>query len=407
MLLMKKWIIFLLFIPLLSNATQPDSLYQLNDTNLILPDTVIVNNIIPDTSFIDSLLVSDSTLFEDSLIVNADTITFIGVGDIMLGTDYPSTKYLPPGNNCYPLLAEVKSYLKDADITFGNVEGVFAGGKGIPKHCNNPDQCYVFRMPVEYVHCLTDAGFDIVSIANNHMNDFGKGGRENTVKVLDSAGLAFAGLYSHPYTIYEHASYKIGFCAFSPNTGVVDLHDLPGAIRIVRMLEEKCDIVMVSVHGGAEGKNHQHVTRENEVYLGHNRGNIYSFAHQLVDAGADIIFGHGPHVTRAMEIYNNRFIIYSLGNFSTYARFNISGPNGIAPMIKLWVDNNGKFIKGKVTPVRQTGEGGTSIDPHKRAIYKLRDLTKLDFSELTHFHITEDGDILVNETKLVDSDKNE
>ncbi len=404
---MKKWIIFFFFIPFLSNAAQPDSLIYINDTNLILPDTVIVNNIIPDTSFIDSVLVSDSAVLSDSLITKADTITFIGVGDIMLGTDYPSTKYLPPGNNCYPLLAEVKPYLQDADITFGNVEGVFAGDKGTPKHCNNPDQCYVFRMPVEYVNCITDAGFDIVSIANNHMNDFGKGGRENTVKVLDSAGLAFAGLYSHPYTIYAHANHKIGFCAFSPNTGVVDLRDLPNAIRIVRILEEKCDIVMVSVHGGAEGKNHQHVTRKDEVYLGHNRGNIYNFTHALVDAGADIIFGHGPHVTRAMEIYNDRFIIYSLGNFSTYARFNISGPNGIAPLIKLWVDNNGKFIKGKVTPVRQTGEGGTSIDPHKRAIYKMRDLTKLDFSELTHFKITEDGDILVNETKLTDSEKNE
>lgn len=403
---MIKHILIFFLIPIYAYSGQPDSLKQVIDTTYQLPDTVIVNNSIPDTTFIDSVIAKTS-MTEDSVIAKQDTFTFIGVGDIMLGTDYPSVKYLPPGNDCYPLLAEMKPYLQDADITFGNVEGVFAGTHGKAKHCNNPDQCYVFRMPVQYVDCLVDAGFDIVSIANNHMNDFGKGGRDNTTRVLDSAGLTFAGIYSHPYAIYEYRNHKIGFCAFSPNTGVVDLKDLPGAIKIVTMLEEQCDIVMVSVHGGAEGKNHQHVTRKDEVFLGHNRGNIYEFAHQLIDAGADIIFGHGPHVTRAMEIYKDRFIIYSLGNFCTYARFNISGPNGIAPMVKLWVDNEGKFIKGKVTPVRQTGEGGTSIDPHRRAIFKLRDLTRIDFPELNHVDITDDGDIIVNQISLVDSEKHD
>ncbi|KKK93514.1 hypothetical protein LCGC14_2692140, partial [marine sediment metagenome] len=65
------------------------------------------------------------------------------------------------------------------------------------------------------------------------------------------------------------------------------------------------------------------MTRESEIYLGYDRGNIYEFAHMVVDAGADVVFGHGPHVTRAAEIYKDRFIIYSLGNFCTYRRFNL------------------------------------------------------------------------------------
>jgi hypothetical protein len=401
---MKRFLLFLL-LPYYVQAQQPDTAVSVNDTINLLPDTLIVNHFLADSATVDSLMAFDSLSLKDSLIAEADTFTFIGVGDIMLGTDYPSEKYLPPGNTCYPLLSEVKPYLKNADITFGNVEGVFAGDKGTPKHCNNPDQCYVFRMPVEYADCLTDAGFDIVSVANNHVNDFGKPGQENTVKVLEDAGLAFAGFFSHPFTIYEYQNHKIGFCAFSPNTGVVDLRDLNGALEIIDTLEKQCDIVMVSIHGGAEGKNHQHITRKDEVYLGHNRGNIYQFAHQLVDAGADIIFGHGPHVTRAMEIYNDRFIIYSLGNFCTYARFNISGPNGIAPMVKLWVNNDGKFIKGKVFPVYQSGEGGARIDPHNRAIYKLKDLTKTDFPEANHFEISDHGEINIKNVNLVDSEE--
>jgi poly-gamma-glutamate capsule biosynthesis protein CapA/YwtB (metallophosphatase superfamily) len=106
-----------------------------------------------------------------------------------------------------------------------------------------------------------------------------------------------------------------------------------------------------------------------------------------------------------MEIYNDRFIIYSLGNFCTYARFNISGPNGIAPMVKLWVNNDGKFIKGKVFPVYQSGEGGARIDPHNRAIYKLKDLTKTDFPEANHFEISDHGEINIKNVNLVDSEE--
>ncbi len=106
------------------------------------------------------------------------------------------------------------------------------------------------------------------------------------------------------------------------------------AEEIVRHLADTCDIVIVSFHGGAEGANYQHVTKDYEMYYTENRGNVYSFAHRMIDAGADVIFGHGPHITRAVEVYNERFIAYSLGNFCTYGRFNLSGPNGIAPVIK-------------------------------------------------------------------------
>ena len=155
-------------------------------------------------------------------------------------------------------------------------------------------------------------------------------------------------------------------------------------------LDSLNDIVIVSFHGGAEGKKYQHVTRKTEYFYGENRGNIYAFAHALIDAGADVVFGHGPHVTRAIEVYKERFISYSLGNFCTFARFNLQGENGIAPIMKLYTDHQGRFLKGRIIPVLQEGQGGPKIDPEGRAILKIRELTEKDFPE-TPLTIEETG----------------
>ena len=72
-------------------------------------------------------------------------------------------------------------------------------------------------------------------------------------------------------------------------------------------------------------------------------------------AGADMIFGHGPHVLRAIDIYKGRIIAYSLGNFATYARFNLSGLRGLAPLLKVKLDEEGKFISGKILLGRPLG----------------------------------------------------
>jgi poly-gamma-glutamate capsule biosynthesis protein CapA/YwtB (metallophosphatase superfamily) len=150
--------------------------------------------------------------------------------------------------------------------------------------------------------------------------------------------------------------------------------------------------VIVSFHGGSEGANFQRIPRTEEISFGESRGDVYNFAHRLIDAGADVVFGHGPHVTRAIEVYRERFIGYSLGNFCTYGRFNLSGPNGIAPVMRLNVDTDGRFISGRIVPVFQTYNGGVKIDPEKRVIRKIRDLTELDFPESV-VTISENGDI--------------
>ncbi len=320
--------------------------------------------------------------------VKKDTLTIIGVGDIMMGSNYPNNM-LPPNDGAF-LLKEVEPVLKDADITFGNLEGTLLNDGGTPKTCRDPKVCYVFRSPVSYVQNLVNAGFDLISLANNHAGDFGETGRRSSIKTLEGAGIKHAGQVTHKFTILEKDSIRYGLVAFAPNSGCVSLNDLDGARKLVLHLDSIVDIVIVSFHGGAEGAQYQNVPRTNELFHGENRGDVYKFSHTLIDAGADIVFGHGPHVTRAVEVYKDRFIAYSMGNFCTYRGISVAGINGLAPIIKVYTTNNGKFIQAKITPTYQTYGSGVKIDPQNQVIKKIQELTKKDFPE-TKIRIAENG----------------
>lgn len=317
-----------------------------------------------------------------------DTITIIGVGDIMLGTSYPEG-YLPPDDG-KDLLTPVEKILQNATITFGNHEGTLFDGKGTPKQCANPAMCYAFKSPERYAQYLKRAGFDLMSVANNHSGDFGPQARERTMQVLQAAGIANSGTTAKPFVILERGGIKYGLASFAPNNGTQSINNHKEAKRIVSYLDSLCDIVIVSFHGGAEGKTRQHVPRENEIFLGENRGNVYKFARTVIDAGADVVFGHGPHVTRAVDLYKDRFIIYSLGNFATYGRFNLDGAAGIAPIMKVLVDKDGKFLKGEIIATKQIGEGEPVIDENGEVIKKIKALTREDIPE-ARLIITDDG----------------
>ncbi len=328
--------------------------------------------------------VSDSLTIEiemDSLtlIPLPDTVTTIGVGDIMMGTNYPEDRLPPDGGHF--LMKGVEHILRDADMTFGNLEGVLLDSGGTPKQCKDPKVCYAFRSPVKYVEHLVSAGFDMVSLANNHAGDMGEEGRLSSMKTLENAGIRHAGQLSQKTAIFEKDGVTWGLVAFAPNANCVPLNDHAGARALVQHLDSLVDIVVVSFHGGAEGAKFQNVPRTEEMYYGENRGDVYKFSHMLIDAGADIIFGHGPHVTRAVEVYNNRFIAYSLGNFCTYRGISINGVNGLAPIVKVFTDRKGDFIKAEITPTIQSYERGVQIDETKQVIKIIQDLSKKDFPE--------------------------
>jgi hypothetical protein len=320
----------------------------------------------------------DWALFPSTKIFKQKTITIIGVGDVMLGTNFPNESYLPP-NDGKTLLSAATDPIRRADIAFANCEGTFLNDGGTVKKCDDPSLCYAFRQPTKYARLLEEAGFDLVSLANNHSGDFGEIGRESTVATLQSAGLNCAGLKSCPTSIIEKDGVKYGLIGFAPNNGTLNIHNLDSAQILVRELKSKVDIVIVSFHGGAEGESHRRVPKKDEFYYNENRGDVYAFSHAVIDAGADVVFGQGPHVTRGIELYKGRLIAYSLGNFCTYGRFSLKSYAGTAPMLEIEIGRDGEFKEGRILSFIQTGEGGPMPDKEKKAVKEIQELTELDF----------------------------
>ena len=306
-----------------------------------------------------------------------DTITIVAVGDIMMGTNYPSENYLPPKG--VKLLEPILEYLKVGDVVFGNLEGTVLNSGGEVKSCSNPSTCYAFRQPEYLLDQIKEAGFNMLSVANNHVGDFGNTGRANTIKALKERGFCYAGQTSCPTGILTVKGLKIGLTAFAPNNGCLSINDLNLLTKTVQGLKQNCDVVIVSFHGGAEGPSASHVPKKTEIFLGENRGNVTEFARKAIDAGADVVLGHGPHVSRAIDRYKGKFIAYSMGNFCTYGRFSLRGSAGFAPILQIKIKKDGTFLEGKIISIAQLGEGGPILDKNKAALNEIKELTLSDF----------------------------
>lgn len=325
-------------------------------------------------------------------------ITIAAVGDIMLGSPYPNDTRMPP-NDGADLLKTVTPVLSAADITFGNMEGPIIDS-GVSEKCGTPKpgqpvRCFAFRMPTRYAVYLKDAGFDVMSLANNHAGDFGDAGRASTRRTLDALGIKHTGSDRSQFstTYLDVRGQKVAFVAFAHNNIVPNVNDLAAARILVSQAAKKADIVVVSFHGGAEGTDAQRVPQSTEIYAGERRGNLPLFARTVIDAGADLVLGHGPHVLRGMEIYKDRLIAYSLGNFATYGWFRLEAETALTVILEAKVASDGKFIGGKLHSGKQEGRGIPVLDPSGAAIKKVRSLSDMDFPA-TAPKIADDGTLL-------------
>lgn len=326
---------------------------------------------------------ADTSAPLDTLVQEKEFITFALTGDMMMGTDYPETPkgaYLPVDSGRH-LLDDCREITQRVDVAAGQLEGVLGHG-GTPKICNNPSLCFTFRMPGYYKHRLAEAGFDYMNLANNHMADFGKGGLESSMKELESVGIAYGGVKKHaPYAIIERDGLKIGLTGFSTSELCPSVLSIDELKSILAEMRPKCDIIVVSMHAGAEGSAYAHVPRKEEIFHSWPRGDVYKFAHTAIDNGADIVWGHGPHVLRGAEVYKDRLILYSLGNFCTPYRMGIVGPTGQAALAEVKVDRKGKFVDGKIhSYIQQRGKGPVS-DPNNASAKQIKSLSEADFSE--------------------------
>ncbi len=311
---------------------------------------------------------------------NNEPLTITAVGDVMIGSTSINDSYLPP-NDGADMFREVTPILSKADITFGNLEGPMLEGGKTTKCAPNSTRCFAFRQPTRYGKLLKDAGFDVMSLANNHAGDFGDYGRESTRKTLDALGIKHAGSDREKFsTVYIESKGKtIAFVGFAHNNIVPNVNDLDTAKRLVAEADKKADIVIVSFHGGAEGTDAQHVPQKTEIFGSEARGNLPLFAHTVIDAGADLVLGHGPHVLRGMEIYKDRLIAYSMGNFATYGMFSLKMETALTAIFEINIAADGKFINGKIHAGKQEGKGGPKLDKTNAAIEKLRSLSQADF----------------------------
>ena len=317
------------------------------------------------------------------------TITIAAVGDIMLGTDFPKN-HLPDDDGA-SLLAPMQATLAAADLAFGNLEGTLLTGGEPAKQCRDPDRCWLFRSPPRYARWLAEAGFDVMSLANNHARDFGEEGRAASMQALQAAGIAHTG-QEGDVAILDVKGRSLAVIAFAPFRGAHDMLDIPAAAERIRRLAVENDIVMVSMHAGAEGPDVQHVPFGEEFYFRENRGDVVAFAHAMIDAGADLVVGHGPHVPRALELYRGRLVAYSLGNFCTYYGINVAGTRGLAPILLARLDETGRFLGGRIVSARQRRPAGPLPDPGHAAARFMARLTREDFPG-TALVITADGEI--------------
>ncbi len=308
-------------------------------------------------------------------------VTVAMTGDIMMGTLFPRERLpIDSGRHIFDDPAPV---LRGADVTCGNLEGTMAYSGRPRKNMASP-LAFAFMMPPHFAPRLVEAGYDFVGLANNHICDFWQECMTSTERALDAVGIGYAGandpagkLTYRESCVSEIGGIKYGFCAFSHEDYTVRLQDTARVRRIITDLRQRCDYVIVCFHGGCEGTVARHLPDGVEWFHGDNRGHLRQFAHFCVDLGADIVYGHGPHVCRAIELYNGHLIAYSLGNFCTTG-MGVAGATGYAPVLTARLDRQGRFIDGKIHSFLQQPMQGPKTDPRNLAAHDIATLTDDD-----------------------------
>ncbi|MDP2211747.1 MAG: CapA family protein, partial [Candidatus Aquicultor sp.] len=232
------------------------------------------------------------------------------VGDVMLSRDV-ARKITEHNDPDYPFL-KVDGYLRTADIVFGNLESPILSGRDIATHE------MVFRADPGVEAALERAGFSVLSLANTHVLDFGEQGLRQTLQRLDDVGIAGVGAgfserdaYAPAYV--ERAGMTFAFLAFCETalmprgtgertSALIAGLDHKKMAAAVGVAKRRADVVIVSMHAGVEYRTDPALAQ-------------IEFARAAVDAGADLVVGHHPHVVQRIERYKGKHILYSLGNF--------------------------------------------------------------------------------------------
>jgi poly-gamma-glutamate capsule biosynthesis protein CapA/YwtB (metallophosphatase superfamily) len=262
---------------------------------------------------------------------------------------------LPPSPGTY--FSAVEPDIRgDAQIVFANLEGTLSDVPGSKCAGSTSGNCFAFQVPPSYAEHLAGAGFTVLNTANNHSHDFGQAGLDQTVRAIRAANMVETGLPGE-VTVVQAGAIRVGFVGFAPYAETASMLDFPTARALVRSARQQSDVVVVYMHAGAEGTDAQHVTGEEESYVGEDRGNAQQFAHMAIDEGAALVLGSGPHVLRGAEFYKGHLIAYSLGNFAGFTNFNTSsGVLTSSAILHVTLNGAGEFQTGRIIPVTLTAK---------------------------------------------------
>jgi poly-gamma-glutamate capsule biosynthesis protein CapA/YwtB (metallophosphatase superfamily) len=284
------------------------------------------------------------------------TITIGWVGDMVPSDDamYNQTVFDAVANE-----------LQKPDLMIGNLEGTFAQPDRLDKCLYLMSMCHAFRGDASFAASIKAAGFDFVSLVNNHSYDFGEDGLRDTQTILDETGIPYISPTKQSTSIVVKGR-KIGILGLSSTEPTKTITDYGFIKREVTQLKEKNDFVIVIFHGGAEGSDKTVVPNTTEYMGTENRGDVAQVARVAVDAGADLVLGSGPHVLRKIEPHNGAVVAYSLGNFVGGKHLLTTGILGVSGIFTATLEKDTPTTYD-FTSVALSKDGTPSLDPTDNA----------------------------------------
>jgi len=318
------------------------------------------------------------------------TVRICAGGDVMLGSNLDTTwaraVRSPGASELLPspdtLLAPLRPLVADADVVLVNVEGAIGAGEASRKCRPGATRCYAFRQNPDVAPALRRFALHAQvagNVANNHAMDAGAGGFAETVGYLRDAGVHVVGGDTLPALVPLPDGDTLALLGFSVFSAGPDARDLASLSRHVRRAADRYPRVVVSLHVGAEGVAAQRTPDAVERFAGEDRGNPVRIAHTAVDAGADLVIGHGPHVLRAVELRDDALVSYSLGNLLTYGPFSRVPPLDRGAILCAELDPRGRVVFADLRATHQLRPGRAFPDPDQTAHRLVDSLSLLDF----------------------------
>jgi Bacterial capsule synthesis protein PGA_cap len=303
--------------------------------------------------------------------------TIITVG--WVGDTTPGSMYGTPPDGGRALFGSLRPLLSKPDLMIANLEGTYSTAG--PDKCSGAaaGTCFSFQAPPSYAAALAWSGIDLVNMANNHSMDYLTRGFLQTQAALKKAGVAYAGP-PDKVTIVKVRGLRVAVMGFSPYPWSAPLNDIPAAARLVRRAAAEANIVIVLMHAGAEGADEIHTPHGSESAYGEDRGNVRAFSHAMIDAGADLVLGSGPHVIRGIERYRGHLIAYSLGNFAGWHNFSLGGNLSLSGLLTVRINGAGRILGGRWLSLYVSQPGVPGVDGSDTSAHLVSSLSADDFA---------------------------